>query len=145
MIAREPLATVQPELEPLSILHHAEVSPPDTPLAINWGLLRAMDEACSLVCHTARQDGTLVGYDLHIISPHPLYGELWMTPVALYVRPEYRGFGHGFALIKVVERYGRDRGVAMVCQAAPSSELAHVLSRMNYWSTETTWAKRVRA
>jgi len=145
MIRPIPLCDVQPWLQAMAAAHHAETSHPGTPLAISWDLLADMDVSGSLLTMVAMDADVVVGYSLHILSPHPLYGEVWATPIALYVRPEFRHLGYGRKLVEQAERECQRRGVSVVCQVAPAgaAPFTCMLSGLGYWRTETLWSKRL--
>lgn len=145
MIRPAALNEAIPWLDRMAPAHHAGTSRPGTPLAINWDLLCQMEDAGNLLCLVAIDQAEVVGYSLHAIAAHPLYGELWATPIALYVRYSHRELGFGRQLVEVAEVELARRGAVVICQAVPAggSALAVMLSGLGYWRTETLWSKRL--
>ena len=144
MIQKAALCDVLPWLQALSVAHHEETSPTDTPLSIDWSLLTDMDVNGGLLCLVACTD-QIVGYSLHILSSHPLYGELWATPIALYVKPSARHLGFGRQLIERAEAECRLRDVAVLCEVSPAglAPLGVLLSGLGFHKAESLWIKRL--
>jgi hypothetical protein len=100
--AVESFATVWPEAEPLTRPHWEEIAKNKGLLTLNPDLdkYERLESGGHLLLVTARADGSLVGYFLWIIVPHPHYKHVQAAEEDLhFISTEYRSGG----------RYGRDR------------------------------------
>lgn len=68
----------------------------------------AADQACSFV---AQQRGEMAGTMIIVVAERFFGGDLYVTDVTLYIKPEHRG-GFVFArLVQAAEKWARERGV----------------------------------
>ena len=100
--ARETLATVKEEVEPLLRAHYAEIAwrQDNIPLAVDWERYLELEKAGKFVVFTVRKDGTLLGYSAYFITHHLHYRTtIFASNDVLYLDPSARG-GTGTKFIK---------------------------------------------
>lgn len=141
----EPYWAVQPELEPLMALHHAELAEDQHVMAhhVDHEAYREMDDAGGLLTVTVKRDGTLVGYALAFVRKHLHYADVMCGFVDLYyLHPlERRGLA-GVKLFRFVEETLRERGAVKVYL---STKLAFdhgtILSRLGFRPSDRVFVK----
>lgn len=128
------------ELKHLIVANHAEVG--GAPLDPQWSTLYQMHAHKALRIVVACVDGVAVGYCAHLVTVHPLHGELWATSVAVYLAPTWRRLARD--LILAAELHLKESGVGVVAWGVPEgSPGQRMLQRMGYGSPEVTLRKRV--
>ncbi|MDD5297674.1 MAG: GNAT family N-acetyltransferase [Rhodocyclaceae bacterium] len=144
--ARENLADIQAEIEPLLARHYAELGQQDMALDPDWPRLIALDAARVLVTYTARDDKRrLVGYAGFFVQPHLHYRHS-VTAVndVIWMAPECRG-GVGVRLLRFAEiglsALGAEKVYYHVKVDHPA--LGKILSRMGYTQAEAMFSRRI--
>lgn len=107
---------------------------------INSALMSRL--ACSFIAERA---GKAVGMMVVAMAERFFGGDLYVTDVTLYVKPEHRG-GLAFArLVQAAETWARDRGVRDACfgvsTEVDAERTVHAYQRMGYRLTGYTLTK----
>ena len=93
-LARETVASIWDEAQPLAAAHHHEVGAlPDEDFEMNREDYSKLEGLGISRVFTARQDGLLIGYAVLMTSPGALHYRRvsWATQDSLYVSPNHRG------------------------------------------------------
>ncbi len=140
-IERRPLnPDIVTELKHLIVANHAEVG--GAPLDPQWMTLYQMHVNRALKLFVVYVDGVAVGYCAHLVTVHPLHGELWSHSVAVYLVPAWRRLAR--RLVEEVEAALKADGVAWVAWGVPEgSPGLRMLRRLGYGMPEVTLRKRV--
>ena len=140
---RESLSLVWDELLPLLEAHHAEVQVTLEPLDIQQSAYLRLDELGLMYLVTARMDGNLVGYSLHIVSQSLRFQTfLEATHDALYVMPAARSLNTLVDLIRASEGILADAGVRWVTQHVGSGkDFGRILTGLGYERVESIYRK----
>ena len=144
IFAKEPFRDMEAELAELAPDHWEEVGRPDIPLDINWGLLHILEDAGALHVLTARDDGELVGYVIHVAAPATHYNIIQACDDGHYLKPEYRKGWAGMRMIRAAEEMLRDLGVKTISyhqKTRPDIDKGAVFERLGYELTERIYRK----
>lgn len=143
--AVEDIELVRPEMEPLSILHWAELANDhdDIPLDFDWDLYINLQALGKLLFVTVRDDGQLVGYHCSLVSNHMHYKSTLHGIVDfLWIHPSFRRGFIGINLLKFVERQLRERGVKKVIMSSKNKlDTGLLLQRLGYNYSERIFTK----
>jgi GNAT superfamily N-acetyltransferase len=144
--ALENLSEVYDEAAGLIALHWREIAPYQDITRINpdLELYERLEAAGRLLLVTARDAGTLVGYFLMILAPHPHYRHIVVATEDLhFVHPAARGWT-GIKLMKFAERMARAQGATlMVGRAKAKSEHGALYARLGYDLMDEVFTKRL--
>lgn len=101
--------------------------------------IEAMQIAGALVIHTAREDGQLVGYISHAVSPLTVSrGVIVAHEQVWYVKPEHRGGSLAVRLKRAAEATLKQRGVYRIDLALPYGTGVDKMTKALGWSAEGT-------
>lgn len=144
----ENFCDVEPELKELILEHWEEVtSDPDLPLDPAWESYQALASSGRLLVVTARHEGKLVGYIIHILHNPLHYRYLWMAmDDAHFLRKEHRRGLTAVRMFQATEKILKERGVAVVSyhsKARDDLNKTPVFKRMGYRLKEFIFTKRL--
>ena len=147
IIAKESLASVWREIQPLLFEHWREVAiHADIPLTPDRALYEQADKDGKLCIITARVDRALVGYAVYFVSPNPHYRQsLQAIQDIFFVQPSLRGAFIGTRLIKESDIILKAMGVQLVFHHVKLKHpiLGRLLQRRGYHQTEWIYSKRL--
>ena len=143
--AVEDISLVRDEMEPLSILHWAELAGDidEIPLDFDWELYTNLQALGKIMFTTVRDDGQLVGYHCALVSNHMHYKTTLHGIVDfLWIHPKFRRGFIGINLLKFVEDELRKRGVRKVIMSSKNKlDTSALLQRLGYNYTERIFTK----
>jgi GNAT superfamily N-acetyltransferase len=116
-IAHECLANVKEDIKPLLEKHWLETEPNQETILLNpdWEQYALLDLAGVLHIFTARNEGSLVGYLVMMISKSIHHKDhLFGSTDVIYVKPEYRKTHTGADLIKFAESHCKENSVSLM-------------------------------
>lgn len=121
----------------------------ERPLCVNWSTLLHLEDADMLQIVTARDDGRMVGYVVHIIIPqHHHYAMKMAVDDFYYMSASHRGSGMGKRMVLFAEAALRERGVdrvmyheRLVGDTARAGNLARFFASLGFRRHETVWIK----
>lgn len=97
-------------------------------------------------CLVAEEGGYIVGMAVGIIAERWFSDELYLTDLTVYVRPEHRTGVTFLRLVRALERWARDRGLADVVLGVSTEihaqETVRAYEAMGYRLTGYTMVKR---
>lgn len=141
----EDISSVRKEMEPLTILHWAELAGDveDIPLDFDWDLYSNLQALGKIMFTTVRDDGQLVGYHCALVSNHMHYKSTLHGIVDFFwIHPEFRRGFIGINLLKYVENELRNRGVRKVIMSSKNKlDTSALLKRLGYDQTERIFTK----
>jgi GNAT superfamily N-acetyltransferase len=144
----EKFAVVRSELEGLIHQHWREVSGDAfRPLDINWPQYYVLDQAGMLFVLTARVEGRMIGYVIHLLY-RPLHYRysLMASDDAHFLLPEYRRGTAAWRMFKAVEQQLRQLGVDIVTyhtKYRADIDRSKVFERLGYTQHEKIMVKRI--
>jgi GNAT superfamily N-acetyltransferase len=144
--AREAIATVFEDIQPLLLAHWREIAHfKDIPLAPDFSRYRRAEEHGVLRIFTARAE-RLVGYAIYAVETALHYsGSLQASQDTLYLDPRYRLGRTGLKLIEFADESLRAEGVQVVHQhATVAHDFGPVLEHLGYELVECRYARRLR-
>lgn len=107
-------AALVDEFTPLLEQHWREVAHYiDLPMSPQWNRYALLAQAGVMRVYTARIDGRLVGYSVHIVNPSMHYSVLTASEDILFVLPEHRGTLIGLRLIAFADDELQAEGVVL--------------------------------
>lgn len=133
------------EYEPFVIPHWEELGLDrmDVPVSIDWARYQELHDAGILHIVTTRDNGTLIGYHMSLVSTALHYST---TPHAMvdlyYLKPEYRKSKVGLKMFQFAERALKNRGVVKIITAT-KLHLNHtpLFEALGYKASEITFTK----
>jgi GNAT superfamily N-acetyltransferase len=136
------------DIRPLLDEHWREVAHyPDIPLAPRWEVYAETAARGALRIYTARVDGVLVGYSVHVVAPALHYGTtLTATEDLVFVAPPYRRSRLGWGLITFADEQLRDEGVQVAyrhVKQKPELDFSPLLERMGYEQIDRIMGRRL--
>lgn len=144
--AREQLADIWDEAQPLLVEHWAEIGYfDDIPLEPRLGLYLGAELAGKLYVFTARDGAVLVGYAAYMVDFALHYATMKQAcQDVLFLLPAYRDVGNGHDLLAYTEGELRKAGVAAIYQHVKRAfDFSPLLERMGYEPVETIHVKRL--
>ena len=145
-LARESLAAVWHEAQPLLLEHWREIAHfQDIPLEPKVEAYFACDAAGKVRVFTARDRGALVGYAAYMVDTGLHYASsLQATQDVLFLLPAHRNAGNGAALIDFADRQLRSEGVQCVYQHVKLAfDFGPLLKGLGYAPVETIHVRRL--
>lgn len=126
--------------------HAKEVDPYPEPLAIDYNVILKLGEDGSYKCYSARIGEEVIGYVGFYVYNHVHHsGVMIAAQDAIYVKPEYRNQGLGYALLKFSEEALKPLGVKYVQHAVtPCYDFSYLLERNGYKPLETVYFKNIK-
>lgn len=76
--------------------------------------------ASRLHCLLAESEGKVAGYATYLFDFSTWDADFFTYMDCLYLRPEYRGFGIGEALVKKIEAHSRQQGIEQIQWHTPT-------------------------
>lgn len=146
VMARETMAQVLGEIEPLLQMHFAEIAHyQDIPLDPDMDLYRGVEKAGGLRIFTARDEGRLVGYGVFFVRRAAHYrSSLQAVQDILFVLPEKRGSTVGPRLITHCDNALRTEGVQVVYHHVKEAhDFGSLLKRLGYQLVDHIYARRL--
>lgn len=141
----EDIETVRPEMEPLTVLHWAELAndQDDIPLDFDWDLYISLQALGKIMFTTVRDNGQLVGYHCALVSNHMHYKSTLHGIVDfVWIHPSFRRGFIGINLLKFVEKELRARGVKKVIMSSKNRlDTGALLERLGYQYSERVFTK----
>jgi len=142
--AREPMANVLHEIQPLLIQHWQEIAHfKDIPLDPDWHMYAAADDADKLRIYTARDSVfELAGYAIFILGNMHYKSTKTAHQDIVFLRPEHRGFA-GFRLLRFADQELSNEGIEVVYHHVKAAHnFGPLLERMGYVAVDTIYARR---
>lgn len=144
-LARESIATVIDEIQPLLEAHWREIAQyPDIPLDPNFDQYRLAETCGQLRIFTVRLEERLVGYAIYLLSPALHYSKsLQAKQDVLYLMPEHRTGRMGRRLIEFADEHlQRDRVQVVYQHMKPAHDFSPLLKRIGYELSEIIYSRR---
>lgn len=143
VFGRERVSDIWKEIEPLFNKHHIEIDGPGyLKLAPDFDNYRKADEAGNLRLWTARKEGVLVGYLVHLVANHHNYKSFQAWEDVMFIDKNHRGFGLSF--IKWCDDQLKKEGVEMVTQnVSVNFDFSPILERIGYKQTYKVYSRRL--
>jgi len=144
--AREPWSpTLKSELEPLLPAHWEEVALDRgrIMLSVDWQQYARLFESGLAEVLTARNDGTLAGYFIFIITTHLHYMSSKMALADVYrLLPQYRNVSNAILFFRFVEAELRRLGVEKIVLATKlKNDISDLLAYLGFREDERVWSK----
>ena len=142
VIAREPLAGIKRDIEPLLPLHHADVGFA-AEWRINWAHYEEREAAGALVAFSVREAETLIGYAIFLCVKHAHYVDLTQgLNDALFLRPDKRRGLLGRRLIERCDFYFQHTDIQhIVWHVTAQKDFSPILRRLGYAPEAALWGK----
>lgn len=141
----EDIDSVREEMEPLTILHWAELAGDveDIALDFDWELYTNLQALGKIMFTTVRDDGDLVGYHCSLVSNHMHYKSTLHGIVDFFwIHPEFRRGFIGINLLKFVEQQLRNLGVRKIIMSSKNKlDTSALLKRLGYDQSERIFTK----
>lgn len=135
------------EFEPLLRAHWREVAHyADLPLLPQWQRYEALAAAGVMRVFTARANGALIGYSVHIVTPSMHYTVQTASEDILFVLPEHRHGTLGSRLIAFADEMLRGEGVVLSMRHVkfrPELDYSRLLERMGYERVDQLLGRRL--
>lgn len=147
---KESLRAVRPEMETLIRRHYEEVvsNPEVTVLDPDWERFEFMEDAGVVHTLTARVEGALVGYVVHLVVPSLHYrGLIQAHDDAHYLSPEYRKGWAAIKMLRAAEEMLMEVGVDAICYHTKERADIHrgpVFARLGYKPQERIYTKFIK-
>lgn len=147
IFARESIADMVGEAEPLLRLHYDEIAwkKEKIPLAPDWNQYAMLELQGKLLCFSGRVGGKLKGYSAFFFAPLMHYSHT-MAAVndIIFLHPDYRSAGYGAGLIQYAERELKALGaVAISYHIKTKLDWSPLVAKLGYEPTETNHWKWV--
>lgn len=135
------------EFIPLLIEHWEEVGINKDKIKLNFNAAFYIDGSKNGMVHcvTARDEGKLVGYTVHLVDAPPHYRDnLFAQNDVVYVHPDYRGTYTAIKMCRFAERCLRDRGVDVITlHMKVDKPFEAIARRLGYKKTEYLYTKYI--
>ena len=138
-LSRDASEKIFPEHWRALALDQAEI-----PLTVDDALYSSCDKKGVLHVVTAREDGSLIGYIIIWVMPHPHYKEfgLQASTDAFFVVPKYRRGGTGARMLMFAEASLKERDVKKVSISVKIHEdHSDVMEALGWKPTDKVFAK----
>ena len=113
-------------------------------LVVASDLYLKAEEKGLLKVYTARDNGTIAGYCVTVISQCYKTTKIKAHQEALYVKPDYRRFGVGGELLQYVDTHLKQIGVHISSQSVPSNmNWDNLLIAKGYKKFRTIYEKEI--
>jgi hypothetical protein len=145
LFSRELLFEVVEDIQPLLLLHYAELTRNKErvkldPIWERYAQLEASNPQ-ALQIFTARDDGALVGYAAFFVQPHLHYRDLFPAiNDVLFVHPDRRD-STGLRLIRYCEKQLKPHAQKIVFHVKPDTPMAALLPKIGYQPEEMIFGK----
>lgn len=145
--ARETVATVIDEIQPLLRAHWAEIAQyPDIPLSPDFDCYKHLEAHGQLRIYTARHSSyALIGYAIYTVSPALHYSNsIQAKQDVLFLQPEHRAGRIGWKLIAFADELLRQDGVQVVYQHVKTDhDFGPLLERIGYRFCDKLYSRRL--
>ena len=145
-IQQEMVADFLEELKELVYNHHDEVEDNEWKLDPDYEAYVALNEEGSIIYHTVRDDGKLVGYSGDFVTINLHYrGKLCSHNDLIYMLPDYRHLQITDLLVHEVEASLKALGVEMhTISMKTGTPGTRLMGSNGYINNEINWTKRLR-
>ena len=144
---QEFLSTVVEDIKPLLKEHWEEIALNREKIKLNpdWDTYEDLEHQGKLKVFTARQDGSLVGYFVVIVSHHIHYKDhLFASNDIIYLSPEHRKGFTGVKLIKFAEKHLKNDGVSvMVINSKDHKPFHSLMEFLKFKPVERLYSKYI--
>jgi GNAT superfamily N-acetyltransferase len=144
---QEFLYSVEDDAKPLLESHWQEIAVNKDKIKLNpdWDTYRSLEEQGKLKIFTAREDGSLVGYFVVVVTANIHYKDhLFASNDIIYLAPDYRKGFTGIRLIKFAEKCLKEDGVSVLTiNTKVHKPFDSVLERLNFNLIERVYSKYI--